>query len=273
MPKDATKDNKDQQTTPADLIKSAAPEDQSQAAPAQEPSSVDDGNPVEMLVALLQQDPELAGKVADLIEQHYGGGTVNDLTPGGGMPHMAHGDMGDMGGMGSMGGPVGPIGPMAPAGPAGPPGVAPPMAGPTPAAVPPELIDRLNRLEQSHANMALDKELADAKQEYAALKEQIPILPDLNDNELLQIALDKGGLPLKDALALWAVQKMREGEGTVADRIMAAMMEKSKAKGLPSPEGKGGAIPSGEAQPPQSLKEARSLAKDRLKALFSSMPG
>ncbi len=211
---------------------------------------------VEMLTTLLQSDPQLAAKIADTIEQHYMGGV----------------NMFDISGPDTAGTAAAPNVPSSLPAANAPIGNVPPAAT-SAQSVPNDLIDRLSRIEQAQANMALDRELADVRKEYEDLKAQIPILPDLNDNELLKIALDNDGIPLKNALAIWAMQKMREGDGTIADRLMAAMMDKSKARGLPAVEGKGGSIPSGEAPPPQSMKDARNLAKERLRALFSSNPG
>lgn len=235
-----------------ELIRSAgAPDTGETTAEVPQESDVATGDdPVVMLYELLQRDPGLAAKMADLIEHHYGGGNMEGYS----------------------------FAPEVPAPAATPPATSvPPATTPQPAAsqqaLPPELLARLDRVEQEQANMAVERELADVRKEYEALKQDFPILPELADEELLQIALDKGGIPLKDALLIWAVDKMRQGETPVADRITAHMLEQSKAKKLPGVEGKGGSIPSGEAQPPQSLKEARAFAKDRLKALFGGVSG
>ncbi|BCV23296.1 hypothetical protein [Gelria sp. Kuro-4] len=245
-----------QASQPKEPEKPKEPETPADMVPAAEEPAAPEDNPVAMLAVLLQNDPELALKIADVIEQHYGGGSMFDN----GAPGMP------------------PASPMAPANPPATPtppaaqaaqGIAP-SAG---AAIPPELIDRLGRVESAQADMMLERELGEAKQEYATLKEQLPILPDLNDQELLQIALERDGLPLKEALYIWAMQKMKSGEGPIADRIAAAVMSKSKARGLPPVEGKGGTIPSGEAPQATSLKQAQAMAKDRLRAMFSSTPG
>jgi hypothetical protein len=239
--------------SPDDLIGTAATDQEpAPVAEAQtEPAATQpEDDPVAMLATLLERDPELTRKIADLIEQHYGGGNVNEL---GGVPQAA-----------PTAAPMGAVN----AQPAMPTPTPPVPSAPT--VVPPELMERLNRVEQAQANLAVEKELEEARKEYEALKEQMPILPELNDQELIQIAIDRNGLPLKDALALWAWQKMREGEGTIADRLMAAMMSKSKAKGLPAVEGKGGMVPSGETPQINSMKDARNIAKDRLRALFSA---
>lgn len=240
----------------------------------EESPEVDEDDPIAMLATLLEQDPELTRKIANLIEEHYGGGMMGGFGEVPTMPTMAPAS-----GFGASAPteatPVPGFGAPTPAAPTS--GFGAPTATPTPgatgASLPPELLERLDRVEQSQADMAVQRELEEARQEYEAMKEQLPILPEMDDQELIQIALDKGGLPLQDALVLWAMQKMREGEGAISDRLMAALMEQSKAKGLPSVEGKGGMIPSGEVPQPQSLREARGLAKDRLRALFSNTPG
>ena len=221
----------------------------------------------------MDSNPDLANKIADVIEQYVieqnlgGGDMINQFD---GVPPMnapgAPGAPGapSMPGMSGMGPMLGPMG-----GTTTMPGMVAP-AGPT---VPPDLLERINALEEGHANIALDRELANAKQQYEQLKNHFPILPDLNEKEILQIAFDNGGMPLNQALQLWAMQKLQEGEGTVADRITAATLNKSKANGLPAVEGKGGSIPSGEQAPPQSMKEARGRARDMLRALFAQPTG
>lgn len=262
-----------------DLIKTAAQEEGGGSVseggePASPPAADDDEKMAIMaeLFKLIESDPALAEKIAGVIENHLGGASMENMQPGGAMaanmPGPAPGNMGPAGGnMGPAAATAGPAAPMGQMGQMGP------MGQPGPANLPPEIMDRLSRIEHTTADMALEREIGEAKQEYDALKDHFPILPELNDREILQIALDKGGLPLKDALLLWAMQKMREGEGSVADRITAAKMEASKAKGLPKVEGKGGAIPSGEAKPPENMKDARAMAKEKLRAMFSAMPG
>ena len=237
---------------------------------------------VQMLVQLMQQDPSLAAAISNTIKQHYegveqqgqpninGGVNMEDI---GGMPQggdfsgMPQG--GDFSGMPQGGGMPGMFGP-----PVVPQGA---MWGmPQGGALPPDILNRLNSIEQAQADIALDKELADTKQEYEKLKENIPTLPDLDDKELVQIALQKNGLPLKDALYLWAMQNLVSGGkngGTAAENIVATMLNNSKAKNLPQVEGKGGYVPSGTSEPPSNIREANNMAKDKLKALFNAMAG
>jgi hypothetical protein len=236
-------------------------------------SSDDATQVVQMLVQLMQQDPALAAEISNTIKQHYEGidqqgqpnpnGGVN-MDEIGGLPQGS-----DFSGIPQAGGmPNMPIPPTVSQGALG--GV--PQGG----TVPPEILDRLNSIEQTQASIALDKELADTKQEYEKMKENLPTLPELDDKELVQIALQKNGLPLKDALYLWAMQKLLSGDknsGTAAENIVATMLNNSKAKNLPQVEGKGGSVPSGASEPPTSIREANNVAKNKLKALFSSMAG
>lgn len=198
------------------------------------PGGADDVGFMRDLYDLLRSSPELASRVADVIEEFInGGGKVQSAAP--------------------------------PA----------PQAAPTGAgAMPQELMallqaidGRVARLEKTHADMALEKELAETKQEYEKLKEHFPILPELNDKELLQLALQFEGLPLKEALYLWAMRKMQEGEGSVADRLVAARIEQSKGSQAPRVETKGGGIPAGTQEPPQNFREARRRAKEFLAAI------
>lgn len=239
---------------------------------------------VQMLVQLMQQDPSLAAEISDTIRQHYEG--IDQQ----GQPNTNGGvNMEDIGGLPQGGDFSGAQGtPMTPQDmstmPQGMPGMQGTQGTPTMSQtttqggnIPPEILDRLNAIEQAQANIALDKELADTKQEYEKLKENLPTLPELDDKELIQIALQKNGLSLKDALYLWAMQKILSNDtnngGTAADNIVATMLNNSKAKNLPQVEGKGGSVPSGASEPPASIKEANNVAKNKLKALFSSMAG
>ncbi|WP_026487641.1 hypothetical protein [Caldanaerobius polysaccharolyticus] len=246
-----------------ELINSAAP--QGDAAPStEEPTAgsvnepvandVDGGGGVatggedmafvQDLYGLLRSNPDLANRVADVIEEFFGGGEkqVAKETPTSSPSTLT---------------PTGAAGQGTPGG-----------------GMPPELMalvqvldGRLSRLEKSQADMALEREMADTKQEYERLKEHFPILPDLNDKEILQIALQYDGLPLKEALYLWAMQKLQEGEGSVADRLVAARIEQSKNNQAPRVETKGGGIPAGTQEPPKNFREARRRAKEFLEAI------
>lgn len=219
---------------------------------------------VSLFVALLEQDPELAAKIADTIEQHYSGG-VSDymVTPTPNLP--AGGTMAEFtASTASV--------PAAPAAPVSSTTPSPTAAPETPnsgSGLPEEFIQRLERLEISQAEAELDRELAAVRDEYNKLKEQLPVLPDLNEQEILQIAYDRGGLPLKDAFNIWVAQALMSapGEGSIADRIVAAVMQKSKTNTLPRVEGRGGSIPSGEGAKPTSVKEANAMVKDLIKAM------
>lgn len=233
---------------------------------------------VQMLVQLMQQDPSLAAEISNTIKQHYEG--IDQQ----GQPNTNGGvSMEDIGVLpqggdfsGAQGMPMAPQEmPAMPQGMQGMQGV--PQTTVPGGNIPPEILDRLNSIEQAQANIALDKELADTKQEYEKLKQNLPTLPELDDKELIQIALQKNGLPLKDALYLWAMQKILSNDtnngGTAADNIVATMLNNSKTKNLPQVEGKGGSVPSGASEPPTSIREANNVAKNKLKALFSSMAG
>jgi len=142
------------------------------------------------------------------------------------------------------------------------------------ASVPPEIMERLSRLERGQAEVALEKEMNNAKQLYNQLTEEFPILPELNEQELLRIATQYPGLPLDKAVNVWAVDKMRDGEGgTPAERIMAAMMEKQQSEQPPAPEGRGGSAPSGEAPPPRNFRQARRGIRELLDAIDRGVTG
>lgn len=239
------------------LINSAAP--QGDGPPAPEPTPVSDISGgvaapggataavdaagagdmafVQELYSLLRSNPDLANRVADVIEEFLGGGNTSRDKQ---QPAVS--------------------------------ATAP--TTPSVASVPPNLLalmqaldGRLSRLEKSQADMALERELAETKQEYERLKEHFPILPELSDKEILQIALQFEGLPLKEALYLWAMRKLQEGEGSVADRLVAARIEQSKNNQVPRVETKGGGIPAGTQEPPQTFREARKRAKEFLAAI------
>lgn len=194
------------------------------------------------LYSLLTSNPELANRVADVIEEFIIGKGGNRSMP------REEGT--------------------------GPTGV---MMNPTaaPQTIPTEqlmsliqaLDGRLSNIEKANANMALERELAETKQEYEKLKEHFPILPDLDEKDILQIALQYDGLPLKQALYLWAMQKLQEGEGPVVDRLVAAKIEQSKSNQAPRVESKGGNIPAGTQEPPKNFREARKRAREFLAAI------
>lgn len=189
---------------------------------------------------LLRNNPELANRIADTIEEFFSGGGQKETA----VPPQTTAPQSQQS--------------------------APADSGLSPAimAVLQALDGRLSQLERHQANMELDRELAETKKEYEKLKEHFPILPELSDNEILQIAVEREGLPLKDALYLWAVQKLMEGDGTVADRLVAAKIEQSKGKQAPPVESKGGGIPAGTQEPPTTFREARRRAKEFLATLM-----
>lgn len=215
---------------------------------------------VQSLYKIMTENPDLANKVADLIEQHFNPKAAAPQAQGA-VPSL---------GAGAPGFPQ--QGAAAPGMPGTPGGFDPSMFAQM-VQMTQAMGQRLGLLEQQSADAMLKEELNQAKQEYEKLKNEFPILPDLNDREIMQIALERNGLPLNDALYLWAVQKMREGEGSPADRIAALMMQKSAANKVPDVEGKGGSAPSGEAPPPTNFRQARRGAKELLSAMLGGVTG
>jgi hypothetical protein len=238
------------------------------------------------LLEFLSENPPLMELVMGVIEKYVEGGMQMNgmMPPTGGMQGVNMPNIPGQPGGASAGGPVGGanIGPvgggMPPVG-----GGMPPVGGGMPGMAPgaqaagpqltPELMQHLgsltnkvDSLASSHAQQQLEREMQQAEQEYAKLKEQIPTLPDLNKQELLQTVLEKGGISIKDALLVYAMQKALEGEGTLGDRIMAYKMQNSKGAGLPRPEGVGGGIPTGIEAPPKTLKDASRRSKQQLLA-------
>lgn len=273
--------------SPDSLIQSAAPAPGNAPAPEPAPESgvaaPDTGELGKQLLEFLSENPPLMELVMGVIEKYVEGGMqMNGMMPptggmqGASMPNVP-GQPGGMGAGGPVGGTgVGPVGGGMPPVGGGMPGSMPGMApGAQPGGpqLPPELMQHLgtltskvDSLASSHAQQQLERELQQAEQEYAKLKEQIPTLPDLNKQELLQMVLDKGGISIKDALLVYAMQKALEGEGSLADRIMAYKMQNSKGAGLPRPEGAGGGIPTGVEAPPKTLKDASRRSKQQLLA-------
>lgn len=202
---------------------------------------------VSSLYSLLSSDPGLANAVADLLEQYSQGGA-------GAPPAGA--------GAGAMQG-------------AGMPRGAGPGAGMPGATIPPELLDRLSRVERGQADVALERELSQAREAYSGMQQEFPILPELNDREIMQVAAQYPGLPLEQAVNIWAMQQMRGGGegGSASERIMAAMMEKQQQNQPPSPEGQGGSAPSGETPPPQNFRQARKGIRDLLATVDRGVTG
>lgn len=156
---------------------------------------------------------------------------------------------------------------------AGPAGAVPTVPATAPAGVPEDLLKRIAALEEARENDELEKQLAAARKVYdTALKQHLPILPDMDEQAVLQMVLKIAENPVEAAAKLYALEKALEGEGTLADRLIAKHMEASKAKGMPRVEGPGGAIPMGAHKMPESMREAHSRAREMLRALFGT-PG
>lgn len=224
-----TQDNQPNTTQPVN-------DNQPEPVQTAQPVAGDDMTLVQGLYQLLQTTPALADKIADVIEDYFSGG-AQDKQP------LASAENNQL------------------------PASAETAGAEELRTLLTTLDGRLSRLEKTHANEAIERELSEARREYDNMKNHFPILPDLNDNELLQIALQYDGLPLKEALNLWVMRKLQEGEGTVADRITAAKMEQSKAQNLPRVEGKGGGIPTGNQEPPRNFREARRRAREYLASI------
>lgn len=232
---------------PADLLKTAA------APEANEPPASDKEQAVRDFMALLDANPGLGAAVADFIERYLaGGGRVPEMQAGhGGMPMAGHAGM-------PAAGPTVPA-----AAPAGAPAASPIE----------ELVKRLEALEAARDDEELDKRLRGAREMYdGTLKKHLPILPDMDEQQVLQAVLKMAEDPVKYAAMIYALEKALEGEGTLSERLIAKHMEGSKAAGLPKVEGPGGAIPAGTAKKPESMREGHMRAKEMLKALFGT-PG
>lgn len=227
---------------PPELLKTAAEPEPSELPATDKEQAVRD------LIALLDANPGLGAAIADLIEQYLtGGGRVTQAMA---VPPAAAPAVG--------------------AAPATAPGVAP---GAAPAAVPEDLLRRIAALEEARENDELEKQLAAARKVYdTALKQHLPILPDMDERAVLQMVLKIADNPIEAAVKLYALEKALEGEGTLADRLIAKHMEASKAKALPRVEGPGGAIPAGAHKMPESMREAHARAREMLRALFAT-PG
>lgn len=250
----------DPQTTPGSTEPSGNPTDDDNPAAGipqpplpQEPvagtASVDNGvDVVQGLYQLLQTYPDLADKIADVIEGYF-----VDNASGKSAQKRGNVNPAQLQRVPSTSATIGLGG----------------VRQPDVTSLLTALEGRLSKLEKYQADTALDKELMEAKSLYESMKEHFPVLPDLNDKELLQIALQYDGLPLKEALNLWVMRKLTEGEGTVADRIVAAKMEQSKTQNLPKVEGKGGGIPAGTQEAPKNFREARKRAKEYLMSVIS----
>ncbi len=225
---------------PSDLLKTAATPE------ANEPPASDKEQAVRDFMALLDANPGLGAAVADFIERYLtGGGTVAGTQA---------------------------------AAPAAMPAAAPAVTGMAPAGAPAaaptdELARRLEALETARDDEEFDKRLRGAREMYdGTLRKHLPVLPDMDEQQVLQAVLKIADDPVKYAAMVYALEKALEGEGTLSERLIAKHMEGSKAAGLPKVEGPGGAIPVGAAKRPENMREAHSRAKEMLRALMGA-PG
>ena len=225
--------------TPADLIKTATPSP-AEGQPGAEPENNPDA--VQQLYELLASDPELATKVADLIESHFSGGE-NMPTPD------------------------------AMIAPAGEPVVATPQASNETAVSPQmqQIMEQLGMMQKGFSDMQLEKALNQARDFHGnVLKKHLPIVGDMNEQALLNEwkRLLEEGPSSEDALLIAAMRDLMQGDTSLADRLLAHHAENAPAKSLPRVEGKGGSQPTGETPPPSNMRESNRAAKERVHAFF-----
>jgi hypothetical protein len=132
---------------------------------------------------------------------------------------------------------------------------------------------RLRYVEQALADIALKEELNQARQAYENLKQHFPILPDLSEQELLQLASRYHNVPLPELVKMYAVEKLASGDRPAAERILQTQLQKSAVKDLPPVEGPGGGIPQVPSEAPQSFRQARRGVRDFIEALRSGVTG
>lgn len=248
------------------LIASAAQPDEQQPSRGGEAAATGQGGANELassLAELMQADPVLAGKIADLIEQHFGGGEQVQGVEGI------------------------PAAPAAPdTGAAASPGAAqvPPQPVAVPVAdqqVPQELLQRLAALEQAVSQMQrpladyqLDRELAQLRQRYDQLRRHYgDVLPEKFD-ELEKPVLEKyaaileGKVPPHELALLAALSETLHGGDTpLRDRLLAAAAK--QAQQAPPVEGRGGMAAAAEEKPPVPRTTAERM--ERLKELWRTL--
>lgn len=247
---------------PSELIQTAAqPDTEPAAAQVQAPqvqSVEQEAGELEQLgrqlIGLLADHPKLAEDVAEAIGRYFGGGDSVDQVGGvvaqqptypGGEPTPVQAGAGYQ--------------PQ----PAGAESVQASGLG--------DLLRRIETLEQGHANVMLDKELDEARREYERLSQQLPVLPEFDEKAVMQISLDNPGISLTQAARMWVLDKALEGEGTLADRLIAKKMEASKGAKLPRAEGPGGSVAAGYEGPPKDRKEAMARAREMARAFFGGI--
>lgn len=245
---------------PAELIQTAAQPDAGQQP---QPPVADVEPPAEQgtapggeldalgkqLVSLLAEHPQLAERVADVIGNYFEGGAGMEQAQGpalGQVPEQqAYGQAVGSGGLTAMQQPTAP-------------GIG-------------DLLKRVEALERGHADLLLDKELEQARREYERLAQQLPVLPEFDEKAILQIAMEHPGVSLDRIIKMWAVDKALEGEGSLADRLIAKRMEQSKASKPPKVEGPGGSVAANYAEPPKDRKEALARAREIARAMFGGV--
>jgi len=244
------------------LIQTAAQPDHTQAPEAVGGGGGDAAELANSLVQLMQADPGLASKIADVIEQHFsGGGSMSE--PLGNMPVAPE-----------------PQSSLAPPGPPAPGAAAASQ-------VPPDLLQRLAALEQAVNHMQrpladyqLDRELAQLRQRYEQLRQHYgDVLPDKFD-ALERPVLEKyqailqGQIPPHELAFLAALSEtLHSGDTPLKDRILAAVAK--QAPQAPRVEGPGGMAAANEEKPPvaRTTAERMERLKELWRTIMSQNPG
>lgn len=254
---DAAVANQDLQS----LIQTAARPDEGQPAPADAAPSGESaplGEIANSLVQLMQADPSLAAKVADLIEQHYSGGGEGMVEAGNVQPAAAPVSV-----------------------PPAPEPAAPAAAAQAPAQVPPEFVQRLAALEQAIEQMQrpladyqLDRELAQLRQMYDRYRQHYgDVLPEKFDDlerpvlEKYQAILEGRIPPHELAFRMALDEVLHKGDTPLRDRILAAVAR--QAPQAPRVEGTGGMAAAAEEKPPIPRTTAERM--ERLKELYRTL--
>lgn len=256
------------------LISSAAqgePQGEPTVANPQEPQIDDNAQLVHELVGLLQQDPELANKIADVLEQHFGGGeqmnNQQDLPVQSAAPAQA---------------------PPMQAGPA--PEVQPSLVQSPPvqaSSVPPEVMQEVAALKQALAPLQAiaqdyqaDREASRLRQRYDQLRQHYGDLLPQDIAELSQPLSDKYNAivngqvsPYELALLLAASDKLHGGDAPLKDRLLASVAQ--QGTNAPPVEGIRGVAPSTEQKRPipRTTAERMEQLKQMWSTLMQQQPG
>lgn len=136
---------------------------------------------------------------------------------------------------------------------------------------------RIAALEASIARGEFDRELAEAKGLYENLNKQfgglLPAFDENTERAIAQISIDNQGLPLHQAAQIFAMQQVTGGQGDFVERLLAQKAGNAKAAALPRVEGPGGAVSSGQQEPPKTIAEAKQRALEYARAFFGKPPG